>query len=378
MILITILAFVIILSILVLIHELGHFLVAKKLGIKVEEFGFGFPPRVWGIKRGETLYSINLLPVGGFVKLYGEDDAGGGKLLSTNTEIRKKKNSEQDRDVDLKRAFFARSAWQRIAVVIAGVLMNFVLAVLLISYLFSTQGVALPGKTLRIVEVVKNSPAQMQGLKAGDEVVLYNNKKITEASKFITETKNNLGKPLKIILRRDGKEFSLTITPRKNSPKDQGALGVAISNTEIRKYVWYEAPFYGTIEAAKFSLLIIQGLGGMVSDLVLHGVKPKGVAGPVGVAQLTGQAVSYGLNATLWFMALLSLNLAVLNILPIPALDGGRLFFIIIEVVTGKKVNSKYESYAHAAGLAILLSLMLFITIFDVVRLLSGKPILPQ
>ena len=154
-------------------------------------------------------------------------------------------------------------------------------------------------------------------------------------------------------------------------------MGVAITNIEVKKYSWFEAPFYGTMEAAKFSLVILQGLVSMIGDFVLHGVKPQGVAGPIGVAQLTGEAVRAGWFAVLWFLSLLSLNLAVLNILPIPALDGGRFFFMIIEMVTGKKVSPKYEAIAHGAGLVALLALMALITVFDVARLIQGKSILP-
>ena len=148
--LITIIAFVIVLSILVLVHELGHFLTAKKFGIKVEEFGFGFPPRVFGKRIGETFYSINLLPVGGFVKLYGEDSAGGGSIRQKPKALPRRQagNSQQP---DLKRAFFARPAWQRATIVLAGVIMNFLLAVVLISYLFSTHGVAIPTEKIRVV-----------------------------------------------------------------------------------------------------------------------------------------------------------------------------------------------------------------------------------
>lgn len=371
--LITILAFVIILSILVIIHELGHFLTAKKLGIKVEEFGFGFPPRIFGIKRGETLYSINLLPVGGFVKLFGEDSAGGG---SVDLKIKDQSADSQKKNKDINRAFYARPSWQRLMVVVAGVVMNFLLAVVIISYLFANQGVALPGKNVKIVDVLKNSPAQSAGLKIGDAVLFVNSKKIVTNADFINETKKHLGSKVELQIKRDNAILKLTLTPRKNYPKGEGPLGVGISNVEVKKYVWYEAPFFGTIEAFKFSYMIAHGLGEMIFNLVLHGTKPSGVAGPVGVAELTGQAVSYGLNATLWFMALLSLNLAVLNVLPIPALDGGRLFFIMIELVTRKKINPKYETYTHAAGLVILLTLMLVITVFDVLRLLSGKSIL--
>lgn len=368
MILITILAFIIILSVLVLIHELGHFLVAKKLGIKVEEFGYGFPPRMFGIKRGETLYSVNWLPVGGFVKLYGEDDAGGGSLS-------KKKGLPTK---DLKRAFYARPVWQRFSVVIAGVVMNFLLAIILISFLFGTQGVALPTNKITVTEVLKNSPAATAGLQVGDVITSVNGKALTSTSTFISTVKSNEGKPITLGVVEKGESKTITLTPRRDFPKGEGPVGVGITDIEIKKYKWYEAPFFGTIEAFKFSWMIIAGLGQMIFDLAFKFHKPAGVAGPVGVAQLTGQAVSYGLNATLWFTALLSINLAVLNVLPIPALDGGRLFFIIIEAVTRKKINPKYEIMAHAAGLAVLLSLMALITVFDIIRVISGQSLLPK
>lgn len=371
-ILITVIAFIVILSVLVLIHELGHFLVAKKLGIKVEEFGFGFPPRAFGIKRGETLYSINWLPVGGFVKLYGEDNAGGGSIRG------KTKNDERIADVQIKRAFYARPVWQRFSVVVAGVVMNFLLAVVLISYLFGAQGVVLPTSQIHVTEVLKNSPAESAGIKTGDVIESLNGVKITSTTAFITEVKKDEGKPITLGILRNGEKSIVVVTPRVKFPKGEGPVGVGISNVELKKYSWYSAPFFGTIEAFKFSWMIVAGLGQMVFDLVFKFHKPQGVAGPIGVAQLTGQAVSYGFNATLWFTALLSINLAVLNVLPIPALDGGRLFFIIFEAVTRKKVNPRYESYTHAAGLVALLGLMALITMFDVLRLISGQSLLPK
>ncbi|MGE5041977.1 MAG: RIP metalloprotease RseP [Candidatus Levyibacteriota bacterium] len=369
--LVTIIAFVVILSVLVLIHELGHFITAKKFGIKVEEFGFGFPPRLFGVKKGETMYSINALPVGGFVKLFGEDEAGGGSLKTS-------KAGPVISKTELRRAFFARPVWQRFIVVFAGVLMNFILAVVLISYLFGAHGVALPSKNIHVTEVLKNSPAQKVGLKVDDEIDALNGKTIVSTEAFIATVKENLGKEITLEISRNGQKMTIRVTPRATYPKGEGPVGVGISNVEIKKYPWYSAPFFGTMEALKFTWLILQGLGQMVSDLVLHGQKPKGVAGPVGVAQLTGQAVSYGVDATLWFVALLSINLAVLNVLPIPALDGGRLFFILIEAVIRRKVNPKYENYSHAVGLALLLGLMLLITVFDIMRVLAGKSLLQQ
>lgn len=367
MVLVTVVSFILILSLIVLIHELGHFITAKKFGIKVEEFGFGFPPRLFGKKIGETIYSINWLPVGGFVKLYGEDDAGGGSIKTS------KKNSE---NYNLKRAFFARPAWQRAVIVVAGVVMNFLLAVVLISFLFTTQGVEIPGKTVRVVEILTNSPSYVAGIKKDDVILSIDGKSISNTEDFIAETKKHLGEAVTLAIKRQNNVFPVTLIPRATYPKGEGPMGIGITNIELKKYAWYEAPFFGTFEALKFSYIIASGIGMMLVDLVLHGTKPTGIAGPIGVAQLTGQAVASGFYVTLWFISLLSLNLGVINVLPIPALDGGRLFFILIELVTRKKINPKYETYAHAAGLVVLLALILLITFFDVARLFSGKSIL--
>lgn len=367
---ITILIFLIILSVLVLVHELGHFLVAKKLGIKVEEFGFGFPPKVISKKIGETIYSLNLLPIGGFVKLYGEDAAGGGAIKLERSKLKVK---------DKNRAFFARPVWQRAIVVIAGVVMNFLLAVVIISYLYTVQGVPTLGDKVIVSEIVKNSPAYLAGLKKGDIVLEINNKKISKTADLIDETKKHLGQPVKLSVKSEKITKTIVMTPRKIYPAGEGPIGVAISQSVIvKKYPWYKAPFVGTAEVAKDSLLILSGLGDVVRNLVIQRTIPQGVAGPVGIAQLTGEFVQSGFLAVLSFAALLSLNLAVLNILPIPALDGGRLFFILIEGVTRRKVNPRFEAYAHAVGIAVLLALIAIITLHDFIRIFQGKPILPQ
>jgi len=375
--LLTALVFIVILSVLVLIHEFGHYITAKKLGIKVEEFGYGFPPRIFGKKIGETIYSINLLPIGGFVKLFGEDDAGGGKIQAkgAKSEVKSEKNMNSH---DLKRAFFARPSWQRLIVVTAGVVMNFLLAVVIISYLFASKGVAVPSDHVRITEILPGSPAQAARLQIDDEILSVGGVGVAKTEDFVVETKKHLDQETYLIVLRDGKEMKVALTPRKEFPKGEGPIGIGISSIEVRKYSILQAPIYGTWEALKFSWIIISGLGQMVFDGIIHGQKPEGVAGPLGVAQLTGEAVSFGFDAVLWFMALLSLNLAVLNILPIPALDGGRLFFIIIELVTRKKVNPKYESYAHMVGLALLLTLMAVVTIVDITRLATGGSLIPD
>ncbi len=367
----TIVVFLIILSVLVLIHEAGHFIIAKLLKIKVEEFGFGLPPRAFGIKRGETVYSINWLPIGGFVKLYGEDEAGAGKI--------KPRATSHEPSANLKRAFYARPLWQRAMVVVAGVFMNFALAVVIISFLFSVVGVPTGGDKVIVTQLVNGAPAQQAGLKVNDTIEYINNIKITSSNQLVSYTKQHLGEKLTLKIRNPKSEIrNLEVTPRKEYPAGEGPMGVAISQNIITvKYPWYKAPFVGTYEALKESWLIVSGLGSLVVNLFTKGAIPQGVAGPVGIAQLTGIFCA-NISSCLSFTGLLSLNLAILNILPIPALDGGRLFFILIEAVTRRKVNQRVEGYAHAIGMAILLALILLITLHDLVRVFTGQPILPK
>ena len=184
---------------------------------------------------------------------------------------------------------------------------------------------------------------------------------------------------MKLQIERGNELKTVEVTPRKNYPSDEGPMGVGISpNVTITKYPLWQAPFVGLMEALKYSWLILAGLFGVVSGLLTQAQIPKGVAGPVGIAQLTGQFIAVGPLAVLSFVSLLSLNLAILNVLPIPALDGGRLFFILIEGVVGKKVSRRFESKAHAIGMAVLLALILIITLSDVIRLITGQPILPK
>lgn len=372
--LLTILVFILILSVLVLVHELGHFFVAKKLGIKVEEFGFGLPPRAFGIKKGETIYSLNWLPIGGFVKLYGEDEAGGGRIIAQS------RNRESRKAGDLDRAFFARPVWQRSLVTVAGVVMNFILSVVIISYLFGVSGVTIPGDKVIITDVVKGTPAQQAGLMKGDVIESVDGIKITKTQEVIDITKSHLGEEVELKIKNQESGIrNIKVTPRKIYPKNEGPMGVAITqNVVTKKYPLYQAPIIGLQEALKYSWLLIAGFGMAIFELFAHGAIPKGVAGPVGIAQLTGQFVAIGPLAVLSFMSLLSLNLAILNVLPIPALDGGRLFFILIEGFIGKKISQKFESKTHAIGMAILLSLIALITIHDILRFISGQPIIPK
>lgn len=393
--LITAIVFLVILSILVLIHEFGHFFVAKKLGIKVEEFGFGLPPRAFGIKKGETVYSINWLPIGGFVKLYGEDEAGGGKPGIKKHELRIK-NKE--------RAFFARPVGQRALIVIAGVFMNAILAtVIFYAFLFiSDFKTQLPllddhkffavsqtnSSDIIIANISKNSPADVAGIKPFSKIISINGEKIDNINSFAQIINKNKGKKIAIawLDTKKNKSYFAKITPRINPPKSEGAIGVSFFPVSM---VTLD---YKTIEQKIFSgithpLNLLVYNFDVMGQLIGISIKEKNaepisqsVSGPVGIYSLVGDIVKIPdakerILQVLNLAGILSVSLAFFNILPIPALDGGRLFFIIIEAVTRKKVPAKFESYAHSIGMIVLLALIALVTFHDLTKLISGKNI---
>lgn len=391
--LITVIVFLLILSVLVLIHELGHFLVAKKLGIKVEEFGFGFPPRAFGIQRGETMYSINWLPIGGFVKLYGEDEAGGGRL-----QVGK---SASVKDKDLKRAFFARPPRERAMVAVAGVVMNVFLAAL-IYYIFlglSNFKTEIPllephrfflvnqknTSDIVINTVTKNSPAEKAGVKPFAKITAVNGLAIKNIAFFLSVVNENKGKQVTITWQdlRSGKTFQGKVVPRKNPPKGEGALGIVFFASQTARLSYdtlSQKVFSGFIHPAN---LLVYNFD-LMKKLVAVSIAKKtaaplsqGVTGPVGIYSLVGTIVQIPdikerVLQALNLAGLLSMSLAFFNVLPIPALDGGRLFFILIEWASGRKINQKIEEYIHTAGMILLLTLIALITIQDFRRLIFG------
>ncbi len=361
--LLTAFIFILILSLLVFIHELGHFTVARLIGVKVEEFGFGLPPRIFGKKFGSTIYSLNWLPIGGFVKLAGEDDSEVG-----HKEIKNK-----------KQYFWARSKKERAAILLAGVVMNFVLAVGITTYLL-TQGVQEVSGRVHVEHILPGSPAEKVGLKKKDviEAIAFTQEGTTKKTSIlvpkdiIDTVKAHAGETVALIVRRNNEEFTLAVVPRKEYPKGEGPLGVAISDLETKVYPLTEAP----VEAVKLNIQraweMLAGIGSLVVRLV-H-LEPVGgdVAGPIGIAQVTGQAMKFGWKAVLEFMSILSLNLAVLNVLPIPALDGGRLAFVVFEKILGRKVKPAFEQSTHQIGMIVLFILILLISINDILRLARG------
>lgn len=324
---------------LIFAHELGHFLVAKKMGLLVEEFGFGFPPRMFSWKRGETTYSVNWLPFGGFVRIYGEDAA------------------DVKTDVPPGRSFAAQRAWKRALIVVAGVVMNFMFGWFLLSLIFM---IGTP-KALFISQVLPDSPALSAGLKAQDQIQGF-----STAKDFIDYINRNRGKEIVLAVRRGPETLEFKAVPRL---KEEAALGVALveSGTERQAFV---PAVWNSLKASVGAVVgIVAGFITLFGGLFTGGHVAADVVGPVGVFGVASQAGQLGILYVVQLVALISLNLTVLNIFPFPALDGGRLLFIILEKIKGSPLNPKFERAANAAGFALLLALMIAVTVRDVVRL---------
>jgi len=355
----SILISIIVLSILILVHEFGHFWVAKKNGVWVEEFGIGYPPRLFSKKKGETEYSINLIPFGGFVRLHGEN---------TDEELEKP-----------DRAFVNKSKKVRAAITSAGVIMNFLLAVFAFAIVYSLSGIPRQTNNVKVLEVATDSPAQQRGIMINDVIKKVGKEEADSVDKFVNLIEDQKGKNVVLqIERKEGEESvlkTITIKPRIDPPEGEGSLGVTISSTEIYYPPLWQRPFvgiyHGTKEALFWGKTLIVGIVTMIINL-FKGIKPEGVAGPVGIFAVTSEAAKYGILAVVNFMGILSINLAILNILPFPALDGGRLLFIGVEKIIGKKITPKVESLVHTAGIIILMLLLFLLTAKDIKNLISA------
>ncbi len=367
--LLTVLIFIIILGLLVFVHEAGHFLVARWNGIKAEEFGFGFPPRafgfykddlsgkyrfVWGnkdVQSKNTLFSMNWLPLGGFVRIKGED------------------GSNQDPD-----SFMSKSAWVRVKVLGAGVFMNFIFAWLLVSLVLmigfpqtidSTNRAQYPDTKIYITNVLPNTPAEEMGLQAGDQVMSLDGTAVSSLEQVSKTVKEKQGTEITIEVNRLGKQLSLQGTPRVNHPENEGALGIGFTETAIVKFGFFRAFYEGALNTYEMTRQIIFALGRMIGMLFGGDRVAVDVTGPVGIVYMTKQMSDLGFVYLLQFAAILSINLGIVNILPFPALDGGRIFFILLEKLKGRPVTQKVEMALHQIGFMLLLLLMAIITVRD-------------
>lgn len=367
----TILIFIIILGLLVFVHEFGHFIVARRNGIKADEFGFGFPPRFVGVVKNDTtgkydiilgnqdiasphtIYSFNWIPLGGFVKIKGEE---GGQTTDTDS-------------------FANKPAWTRIKVLGAGVAMNFLLAWVLISLVYilglpqpisPDQRGKYPDQKVQILEVKPGTPAADMHLRPLDEIISIDGKTVVTTEEVTSAIAAKKGQEFSLVIKRGESVMTLQGVPRTEYPKNEGALGISLSETALMRYPWYEAIVEGGKTTVKVTETILVYLGKMLASLVGGAEKVAlDVTGPVGIVYLTKQMTEMGFSYLLWFAALLSINLGIFNILPIPALDGGRIFFILIEKIKGKPVSRFIENRIHQVGFMLLLFLMLLVTIRD-------------
>ncbi len=339
--------------VIIIAHELGHFVTAKASGIKVEEFGLGFPPRLFSVRRGETLYSLNAIPVGGFVKMVGEEDPKAERSLAS------------------------KGIGTRLMVLSAGSLMNVLLPLLLFAIAFMVPHNVVIGQVV-VEEIATGSPAAEADIRAGDTIISINDKEINSTLDLSRYIQLNLGKEIAILVAHSNlSQEEVKLTPRWQPPEGEGAIGVLVRTLEPT-IVSQSEPFWRAIP---------MGISQTIETLVLFkngilslfiGAVPLEVAGPVGIAQIATEVAKAGISPLLEFAAFLSINLAILNILPLPALDGGRIAFVLLEWVRrGKRISPKKEGLVHLVGFFMLIGLILVITYQDIMRITSGNGLIP-
>lgn len=345
----TILVFILVIAILVLAHEFGHFITARFFDVEVQEFAFGFPPRLAKIKKGETKYVFNLLPIGGYVKMLGED-----------------------KEVKNPRSFSEKKSLERLAIVVAGVLANFILAIIVLSLGFSigmtplaSSAQSLGGKISKeilITEVLPDSPAEKNGLASGMLIAGFEG-----ADSFRQFTRENLGQEINLKLVSDHQKIDKKITL---SSSEDAPLGVGIAEVEKVKLPILKAIAAGFTETFKTIGMIVSFVGKFFVQLFSTGKVAEGVSGPIGIFNITGQAARLGFSYVLGLLALLSINLGVINIIPFPALDGGRGLFILLESIIKRKVlRTEIENALHLIGFVLLIIFIILVTYHDIIKL---------
>ena len=346
---ITIVAFLIVLAVLIITHELGHFATAKAFGVKVEEFGVGFPPRLLSIKRGETRYSLNAIPLGGFTKMVGEVDPSETRSLAS------------------------KSTGIRILVLGAGSLMNALLPLLLFSIAFMVPHDVVIGQVV-VKEVAPGSPAAVAGIQPEDTILSINGKKLNNTMDLSREIQLNLGKKITIAMTRDGSTTEeVQLIPRWKPPEGQGATGILVA-TLNPAIVSQREPFWRAIPLGVRDCIETFVLFKNAILSLFIGTETLQVGGPVAIAQITGEAAKAGISPLLEFAAFLSINLAIINIFPLPALDGGRIVFVLFEWIRrGRRISPKTEGLIHGIGFALLMAAILAITFQDILRIISGE-----
>ena len=341
------------------LHELGHFFIAKKCGVKVEEFGIGYPPRIFGKKIGETVYSINLFPLGAFVKMEGEE-----------------------KNIDNPNSFSNQSIKNKILITSGGVFSFWLIAVVIFSFIFflgygtiidDSDYSNLSDFKVRILEVVELSPAEEVGLRMGDTIkkMSFGDEEIFPLKindvQFFVET--HLGEKINILIERGDEEIEKSLIVRNSFPEGEGAMGIALIRTAVEKYPWYAAISQGIVRTWDSTIMVLDGYGLMIGNFFRGIPSEGGMVGPIGVFQMVAQSQEFGSIYFLSFIALISINLAVFNSLPIPLVDGGRVFFLIVEWVRRKPLSQKIQEKLDFASLVFLGVLIVWVMVKDIVNL---------
>ncbi len=331
---------IIIFGLLILVHEFGHFITAKRNDVKVHEFSLGMGPTILGMKKGETVYNLRLLPLGGFVRMAGMED--------------------QDEEDD-PRGFNKKTVLQRMWIIFAGPLMNFITALIL--FIVAFMGVGIPSNSNVIGQVLEGQPAAEVGLQSGDRIMEINGEKVETWQDLVKIIHSNPDQRVILTINRDDQIQKVQVVPRKDAESGVGMIGIMQS---WEKKGLITATSMGLQQAYEFSKLIIVSIVQMITGAI----KPE-VAGPVGVVSMVGEVSQFGLGSLMTFAGILSINLGLINLFPIPALDGSRLVFLGFEGLRGRPVDPAKENFIHLVGFVLLMALMVVITYQDILRILS-------
>jgi regulator of sigma E protease len=355
----TIISTIVVLGVLIFVHELGHFLVAKRSGVTVLRFSLGFGPRLFGIKKGDTEYCLSLIPLGGYVKMLGEEP------------------DEEVTEEQLARSFSSQRVLKRVAIVLAGPASNFVLAIVIFALIYAFSGI--PQLTTEIGTISAGSPAEQAGIQVGDKVLTINSKPMNTWEELSSTIEEYGEKPLSLEIQRGEKTFVIEVTPKVTEVKNlfgepirRPVIGVSASGKfTVKEVNPLYAGYYSLVQTWTLSKLFLL----TVVKLIERVIPFQTLGGPILIAQMAGQQASEGLLNLIYFTALISVNLAVLNLLPIPVLDGGHLLFFTLEAILGRPIALKKIEIAQKVGMALLLVLMIFVFYNDIMRLFPGhKP----
>ena len=341
--LISTIAIVFVFGLLVLVHEFGHFITAKKTGMRVDEFAIGFGPKIWSKQKGETVYSVRSIPLGGFNRIAG---------------------MEKDMDEDAgDRAYWARPVWARMIVILAGSVMNFILPFLIFAGIFFFNGIQTPINEPVLGQVMEGQAASQAGLKMGDKIISINGEPVDSWTNFVEKVQGEDGKVLSVEFVRDNETMTTSVVPKYDEQAKRALIGVT-APVQTQSVGFIDSIVLAFATVINIIYQMYSALVGMITGSVA-----AELSGPVGVAQMTSQAAHLGIVPLLQFAALLSLNLGIINLLPIPALDGGHFVVLLVEALRGKPIEAKYVRVVQMAGIILLLSLMFFATAQDLGRL---------